>query len=73
VSSAVHRSAIHWLVAHRLTDPAGQHQVDALIRAHEVACAAEEGDDPTCPPCQYQHRCLRAGGCPIRDRETSNA
>jgi hypothetical protein len=73
MSSAAHRAAIHWLAAHRPTDPNGQQRVDALIRQHEVACVAEEADDPTCPPCQYQHRCMRAGGCPIRDREAGNA
>jgi hypothetical protein len=70
MSAAVHQSAIHWLVAHRPTDPAGQQQVDALIRDHEVACVAEEGEDPTC---QYQHRCLRSSGCPIRDSEAGSA
>jgi hypothetical protein len=44
-----------------------------LIRDHEVACVAEEGEDPTCPPCQYQHRCLRSSGCPIRDSEAGSA
>jgi hypothetical protein len=73
VSAATHRAAIHWLAAHRPTDPTAQQRVDALIRDHETACVAEEGDDPACPPCQYQHRCLRGGGCPIRDRETGHA
>jgi hypothetical protein len=73
MSSATHQSAIHWLVAHRPTDPAGQQKVDTLIRAHEVACVAEEGDDPTYLTCQYHHRCLRSGGCPIRDTEAGNA
>jgi hypothetical protein len=73
VSSAVHRSAIHWLTAHRPADLTGQRQVDALIRDHEVACVAEEGEDPACPPCQYEHRCLCGGGCPIRDLEAGNA
>ncbi len=70
MSSAVHRAAIHWLAAHRPPDRAGQQQVDALIREHEVACVAEEGEDSTCPPCQFEHRCLRGTGCPVRERET---
>ncbi|WP_066336045.1 hypothetical protein [Azohydromonas lata] len=73
MSSAVRRAAIHWLAAHRPTDSTGQLRVDALIREHETACVAEEGEDPACPPCQYQHRCLRGGGCPIRNPEAGNA
>ena len=69
MSSAAHQSAIHWLAAHRPTDLVERQRVDALIHEHEAACVAEEGDDPTCPPCQYQHRCLRGGGCPVRERE----
>jgi hypothetical protein len=69
MSSAAHQSAIHWLAAHRPTDLVERQQVDALIHEHKAACVAEEGDDPTCPPCQYQHRCLRGGGCPVRERE----
>lgn len=73
MSSATHQSAIHWLVAHLPTDPAERQRVDALIREHEAACLAEEAEDPTCPPCQYQHRCLRGAGCPTREREAGNA
>ncbi|WP_156901445.1 hypothetical protein [Azohydromonas australica] len=69
MSAAVHRAAIHWLAAHRPTDPTVQQRVDALIRDHEAACVAEEADDPACPPCEYGHRCLRGGGCPVRERE----
>jgi hypothetical protein len=54
-------------------DPIEQQRVDVLIREHEAACVAEEGNDPTCPPCQYQHRCLHGSGCPARDREAGNA
>jgi hypothetical protein len=46
-----------------------QLRVDALIRDHEAACVAKEADDPACPPCEYGHRCLRGGGCPVRERE----
>jgi hypothetical protein len=73
MSAAIHQSAIHWLAAHRPTDPLEQGRVDALIREHEAACVAEEGDDPTCPPCEYGHRCLYGGGCPVRAREARHA
>ena len=73
MSAAVHRAAIHWLAAHRPTDPAGQLRVDALLREHEAGCVAEEADDPTCPPCQHEHRCLRGGGCPVYTREARHA
>ncbi len=73
MSSAAHQSAIHWLAAHRPTDPAQRLQVDALIGQHEAACVAEEGDDPTCPPCEYEHRCMPGGGCPVRAREARHA
>lgn len=69
MSAAVHQSAIHWLTAYPPADPAARLQVDALVREHEAACVAEEADDPTCPPCQFSHRCLRGGGCPVRERQ----
>ena len=67
MSAATHQSAIHWLAAHLSADPWQRQQVEALIRSHEAACVAEEGEDPTCPPCQYQHRCQQGAGCPARD------
>jgi hypothetical protein len=73
MSSTVHQSAIHWLTARPPADPAERLRVDALVRQHEAACVAEEGHDPTCPPCQYQHRCQRGGGCPIREQEARHA
>lgn len=73
MSATVHQSAIHWLAAHRPTDPTGQQRVDDLIREHEAACVAEEAEDPTCPPCEFEHRCLRGGGCPVRAREARHA
>jgi hypothetical protein len=73
MSAAVHQSAIHWIAAHRPADPIGQQQADALIREHEAACVAEEADDPACPPCGFEHRCLRGGGCPVRARESRHA
>ena len=73
MSSATHQSAIHWLAAHRPVDPGGRQRVDALIREHEAACVAEEGEDPTCPPCQFGHRCQRGAGCPMRDNEARHA
>ena len=73
MNSTAHQSAIHWLAAHRPADPAQRLQVDALIGEHEAACVAEEADDPACPPCEYGHRCLRGGGCPVREREARHA
>jgi hypothetical protein len=66
MSAALHQSAIHWLAAHRPTDPIEQGRVDALIREHEAACVAEEANDPTCPPCRFCHRCQGGAGCPMR-------
>lgn len=69
MSAAVHQSAIHWLSAHLPTDPLERRLVEALIREHEAACVAEEGDDPACPPCQFEHRCQRGAGCPVRNQK----
>jgi hypothetical protein len=69
MSAATRQSAIHWLAAHRPTDPVQRQRVDALIREHEAACVAEEDDDPTCPPCRFGYRCQRGVGCPVRDQQ----
>ena len=69
MSAVTHQSAIHWLSAHLPRDSLQRQRVEALIRVHEAACVAEEGEDPTCPPCQFGHRCQRGAGCPVREQQ----
>jgi hypothetical protein len=72
MSAVSHQAAIHWLAAHLPADPEQRREVERLIRDHEAACVAEDGNDPACPPCQFGHRCQRGSGCPIR-KEAGNA